>query len=381
MNFDLSEEQLLLRTSLSRFVGDTYQSKLRRAQRTESLDAKRQRWRKLADLGVLSLAFAENDGGLGGGAVDIGVVAEVFGTGLVCEPFYSTVLLAGGLVAAEGSDQQKHNVLAPVMGGEHWLALAWAERDARFDLAHVHTTARRQGSDFILEGTKTLVLDGGLADAFVVVARTSGATTSSQGLSAFLVPAGVAGLMRRGYVLADGSRPCELQLSSVRVPAAHLVGRENEFHLPLETAVTRTCVALCSEAVGLASAVFEITLEHLRTRKQFGTTLGSFQAIQHRMAEACLSLEQARSITLKAMLADPADRAAWLRIANGAKALVSRAALHIAEEAVQFHGAMGITEDLAVGEYLKRVHVIATLFGNPPAHLDRVNALATEGAA
>jgi alkylation response protein AidB-like acyl-CoA dehydrogenase len=372
MNFDLSEEQISLRSSLERFVAERYDPQRCDFTRMQPLAEKRERWRELGELGLLALPFSTQSGGLAATAADLSIVMEVFGAALVREPYISSVLMAGTLVDAVGNERQRRDVIGPLLAADMWLALAQAEPEARFSLARVVTSASRAGQTFTLNGRKTCVIDGAGADLFVVVARTSGAPDEQKGISAFLVPADTRGLSKQTYCLADGTQACRMELKEVVLPAESLLGEEGMLYPALESMACRTCIALCSEAVAIAAVLLETTLEHLRSRKQFGVALSSFQAIQHRMADCYVALELARSITLKATLLDPAgDCPEWKRTARATKSFVSRSSLKIAEEAVQFHGAMGITDELSVGRYLKRLLVIGTLFGDARALLEQ----------
>jgi len=370
MNFDPSEEHMSLRSSIERFVAEQYGSEQRGLYREWSLPARRKRWKELADLGVVSLPFPIEFGGLGGTAAELSIVMETFGAALIPEPYVSSVLMAGSIVDALGVERQRRDVLGPLIAGDSWLALAHSEPGTRFSLTHLSTFARRESTAFTLNGSKTCVIDGADADMFVVIARTAGACNERNGISAFLVSADTPGVRKQTYALADQTSACLLELTDVVVPSESLLGEEGGAFPALESMVCRTSIALCSEAVGIATAVIELTLEYLRSREQFGVALSSFQAIQHRMADCYVDLELARSLTLKATLIDPiADSLNWQRCAHAAKAFVSRVSIKIAEEAVQFHGAMGVTDALIVGHYLKRLLVVGTLFGDSHAQL------------
>jgi alkylation response protein AidB-like acyl-CoA dehydrogenase len=371
MDFDLTDEQQMLRATLDRYVKDAQGQARRNVGKTaDSVSSRRKSWRSLADLGVFTLAFSAAAGDL----VDISQVMEALGAGCASTPYVSCLLLAGRLVAALGSAAQQQSILPSVVSGSTILALAQAEPGARFELDNAKTVAVRSSDGYIISGKKTLVLDGADADLFVVIATTHTPSAPHGNLSAFLVDATARGVSRFAYELSDGSVACELALETVSVGSDALLGGEGAAFEALESVVRDASVALCSEAVGIAAAAINVTVEHLRTRKQFGSPLAKFQAVQHRMADCYLKLELARSITLKALLGKPrADRLAWLREACAAKAFVSEAALHIVHEAVQFHGAMGLTDELVIGSYLKRLNVISMLFGDTRAQIDRYN--------
>ena len=373
MNFDHTEEQALLRRSLERFVAESYTPAQREAYLAEPAGYRRATWSQLAELGVLALPFAQAEGGLGGGLVDSVLVAEQFGRGLVVDPFLPTVLMAGTLIAQLGTSDQKSVWLPRIMGGDVCLSVAHAERKGRGALSFVATHAAREGGGYRLKGGKTLVLAAD-PEALIVLARTAGATSDAAGLSCFIVPTERVTL--RKHRIADGTLAADAEFD-IALPAAARLGPEGEAYEAFEDMIGRASAVLAGEAVGIMDALMEVTLEHLRTRKQFGVPLGSFQALQHRMADCHVALEQARSLVIKAMIADAeGTRTERLRAAFGAKAFAAKAGRLIGEEAVQMHGAIGLTDELSVGRYLKRLLVIHALLGDQRMQLDRYNALA-----
>ncbi|MEX6723484.1 acyl-CoA dehydrogenase family protein [Parapedomonas caeni] len=379
MNFDLTEDQTLLKASIERFLEDHYDLEKRRRYLAEPGGFSAGNWRLLAELGILALPFPADDGGLDGSFTDLMVVMEAMGRGLLVEPFITTVVFAGGLLRRLAADPRRVDLAGRIIGGDLRLAVAHAERTGRFNLAHVATTARRTSDGWTLDGQKTLVLHAETADALLVLARTSGATDATDGLSLFLVPADTPGLGWRHYRTADGQSASEVDFHGTALPSTALLGPEGDAWVAFEDSVTETSLALCGEAIGLMSALFDATLDYVKTRNQFGQAIGAFQAVQHRMADGYVGLEQSRGLLYKAVMTDSAEvgRAAWMRTVAGTKAFISEAGLKLGHEAIQLHGGMGTTDELVVSHLHKRMVMIATLFGDAACQIERYNALAT----
>ena len=366
MDFEFSEEQLLLRDSVTRLLGDHYDFEMRSRHRREPDGFSRTMWRRYAELGLLGLPFAEEDGGSGGGLVETMIVMEALGGALALEPYLATVVVGGNALRLGGQTA----LLPKIAAGELLLAFAQAEPQARYELADVATTVRPDGSGFILDGMKTLVLHGDSADKFVVSARLSGQRRDQAGLGLFLVDAKADGVSRRGYPTLDGQRAAEVTLAKVRVEQDAVIGEPgNAF--PLIARVTDIAMAaLAAEAVGCMTAMQELTVEYLKTRKQFGVPIGNFQVLQHRCADMLIALEQARSMAmLAAMMAEEPDAAERRKAISAAKVQIGRSGRLIGKEAVQLHGGIGMTDEYKVGHYFKRVTVIDTLFGDADHHL------------
>jgi hypothetical protein len=373
MDLTPSDEQRLLRESADRFITETYTSKLREQSTREPQGFSPAIWKQFAELGWLALPIAEEHGGIGGGAIEIGILMEAFGRGLVNEPYLSTVVLGAGLVAAHGRDEQKAALLPPVADGSLHLAFAHAERAARFDLARVDTTARKDGDGYVLDGAKIAVLDGAAAHQLIVSARLPGEDASS--LRLYLVPRDAAGLTISDYPRLGGGRACNLTLDGVHVPAEAMLG-DNADALPaIEAAIDRALAALSAEAVGMMQTLTDKTLDYTKVRKQFGKPLAANQVIRHRLTDMAVQVDEARSMALRAALkadAEPAERG---RAASGAKAKIGNGARFVAEQSVQLHGGMGVTEELDVGAYFKRLLAFETLFGGSTHHYRRHAAL------
>ena len=366
MNFDLTEDQALLKAAVERFVSDSYGGDLdaRRAARLDARGFAPAHWARLADSGVLALPVSAANGGLGAGRVELMAAMEVIGRGLVAEPVLDAAVIAMGLLDATGDAAQIADVLEPAMAGHSLLVLAHAEREARYNLAHVATSARPKGDGWSLDGAKTAVIAGGSADMFIVSARVSGAIRDQDGIGFFLVPAAAPGVDRRTYRLADGSVAAEITLRGVELAAGARLSGGLAALLPV---VATARLAAAAEMLGAMALLFDTTLAYVKTRTQIGQSLGSFQVIQHRMTDAYVLVEQARSQVVRAALASDAD---FARAAAGAKAFVGDAALTVAHTAVQMHGGMGITDELCIGHALKRIRVLALTFGDGAAALD-----------
>jgi alkylation response protein AidB-like acyl-CoA dehydrogenase len=371
MDLNLSDEQRLLRESADRFVNETYNADHRRKAANEPLGFSPAIWKQFADLGWLALPIGEDFGGLGGGAIEIGILMEAFGRGLVSEPYLSTVVIGSALVAECGNDAQKQAILPKIADGSLILALAHSERAARFDLAKVDTMATRTADGWRLNGHKTAVLDGNAAGQIIVSARVANNNGSSGKLCLFLVPAGTPGLALRDYSRLGGGRACNLELKDVKLPADAVLGDGSDALSAIEAAVDRAMAALGAEAVGIMQTLLDTTLEYTKIRKQFGRPLSANQVIRHRLADMAMQCDEARSMALRAALMVDAEPVARGRAASGAKAKIGKCARFVAEQSVQLHGAMGVTEELDIGLYFKRLLAFDTLFGGTAYHYRR----------
>ncbi len=374
MNFNFSDEQRQFRDSLDRYVREAYSFDARRAivggERGWSADV----WQQLAEMGALAIALPEAHDGFGGGAFDTLLVMEALGRGMVVEPYLATVVLGAGLIADAGTAEQQTASLPGVASGALQLALAHSEAGGRYALSQIATTAVRDGDAYVLNGSKAVVLHGATADQLIVSARTSGGVRDEQGISLFLVDAKASGLTVRGYPTQDGQRAADIQLKAVRVPASALIGTEGQALAVIEKATDRGIAALCAEAVGNMAAMIEATVAYLKTRKQFGVAIGTFQALQHRAVEMYLHAEQARSMAYLAAARLDGDAAARRHAVSAAKVLVAQSARYVSQQAVQLHGGIGVTDELAVSHYFKRLTMISQLFGDSDHHLDRFGA-------
>jgi alkylation response protein AidB-like acyl-CoA dehydrogenase len=371
MDLNLSDEQRLLRESAERFVAGSYDADHRRKMANDPLGFSPAVWKQFAELGWLALPIAEEFGGLGGGAVEIGILTEAFGRGLVSEPYIATVVLGAALVERCGGTVQKQAILPKVADGSLKLAFAHSERAARFDLAKVATIANKTAQGWRLSGSKVAVLDGHAADEIIVSAHIHDHRGPSGRIGQFLVSAQTPSLTISDYARLGGGRACNIELSDVHLPEAALLGDGHDALPAIEWAVDRAMAALDAEAVGIMQVLLETTLEYTKIRKQFGRPLSANQVIRHRLADMAVQVDESRSMALRAALkvdANPVERA---RAASGAKAKIGRCARFIGEQSIQLHGGMGVTEELEVGAYFKRLVAFDTLFGGSAHHYGR----------
>ncbi|HEX3913096.1 MAG TPA: acyl-CoA dehydrogenase family protein [Steroidobacteraceae bacterium] len=370
MEFNYSEEQLALQDTLQRFMARDYDFDKRRGFSASPLGYSAEAWRQYAELGLLALPFPKEFDGLGGNAVDIMLVMEQFGQGLVLEPYLSTVVLCGSLMRDAGSAAQKSRFLPQIVQGKSTLALAAYEAAGRYDLSYVECSAQESGGNWILSGRKTVVLDGASADHFLVSARSGGEPGDRDGISLLLVPRDAKGLSVVPYATQWGSRAADLLLEKVSAGSDALIGSAGDALPLIERAVDRAIAALCAEASGIINALNQATLNYLKTRKQFGVAIGTFQALKHKMADMLIAAEQARSMAIIAAVhADSEDAADRRRALSAAKAYVGRAGRLVGQHAVQLHGGMGVVDELIVSHYFKRLTMIDLTFGDADHHL------------
>ncbi|WP_018322610.1 acyl-CoA dehydrogenase family protein [Bradyrhizobium sp. WSM2793] len=368
MDIQFTEEQELLRSSVQRLLRDQYDFEARRKIVASEEGFSRKQWDAFAALGLLAAPFSEGAGGLGGGPLSTMIVMHEFGRHLVVEPFVETVVLAGGLIEHVGTPEQQQSFIPEIIDGSKIWTLAWTEKASRFDLANVTTRARREGSDHILTGAKTMVIAAPWADYLIVSARTSGDDRDRGGVSLFVVDRRAAGVDLQSFKTIDGRWAAELGLREVR---GQLLGAEGEGVAALEACRDRAIGALCAEAVGAIGELNSATLEYSKTRKQFGTTIGSFQVLQHRMVDMFIAHQEALSLMQHLSLSLSAGDAGLSRLASGAKSKIGYAGKFVADQAVQLHGGMGMTDELNVGHYFKRISSINIQFGDPAFHVLR----------
>jgi len=374
MNFNLSEEQQMLKDSLRRFVDNEYSFE-KRSQiiaRDQGMDPST--WQQLAEMGLLGFTFPEAQGGFGGDAVDTMLVMETFGRGLVVEPYLATVVLGGGAVREAGNEQQKADILPAISAGERRLAFAHSEPGARYNLTRVTTTAQPEGDGYALNGQKTAVLHGGQAHQLLVSARTAGSADDARGLTLFLVDAGAEGVSISDFATHDGHRTAEVSLNNVLVSGDAILGEVDGAAPVIEKTLDLGIAALCAEAVGAMDAMLATTLEYTKARKQFGVPISKFQVLQHRMADMFIDTEQARTMAiLAASEADSDDRDRRRHAISMAKTLVGQSARAVGQAAVQLHGGMGVTDEMFASHLFKRLTLINRLFGDADYHLQQVS--------
>lgn len=369
MRFGWDEQQEMLRSTVQRFVGDRHDFETRR--RRLAGGSPPETWGEMAELGLLAVPFAEEVGGIGGGPLELAIVFEEFGRGLVLEPYLSSIVLAGGIIRYLADDDQKSWLLGGLIAGERRLAFAYAEPNARYNLAAVQTRAMRSGAEFIMSGTKSVVFGAPHADSCFVVVRTGGDANERSGLSILLVPLDAPGLERRPYICVDGTPAAELVFNDVRVPEAALFGPLGEAFSTIERVVDEATVAVCAEAVGAMQALNEKCLEFAKTRHAFGQPIANFQAIQHRLVDMRLATEEAGAITLKAASELAADADGARRSVAACKTLVGEEAAFVGKNAVQLHGAIGMTDELDIGHYFRKLTAIQSIFGSADYQMRR----------
>lgn len=371
MNFDLSDEQRLLRDSLSRLMADQYGFEDRRRYMSMEGGLNPALWAAFAEMGLLALPFPEADGGIGGGAEETMIVMEALGRALALEPFLHAVVIPACLLRHLGSGAERAEIVPMIASGEMRPAFAHGEAGAGYRTGHVETRAKASGDAFALDGVKTLVVHGGSATHLIVSARLSGAAGDENGIGLFIIDAASPGVIRRDYPTQDGMRAAEITLEGA-------IGRRigtGEAFPALAAAADEAVAALCAEAVGAMEAALELTVDYLKTRKQFGRAIGDFQVLQHRAAEMVIELEQARSMAIYAtMMARSDDADARARAVSAAKLQISRSAKLMGQSAVQLHGGVGMTIEYAIGHYFKRLTMIEKAFGDTDFHLDRLSA-------
>jgi alkylation response protein AidB-like acyl-CoA dehydrogenase len=371
VDFSFSDEQVLLRDTIGKYMAAEYDSATRKRIVASPEGHSRETWKQFAELGFLAAPFVEEYGGLGGSAVETMIIMEECGRRLVVEPFIETVVLAGGLLRDLGSEDQRRAFLPRIIDGSDLWALAWAEAQSRHDLHDVALCANRDGNGYRLNGSKQVVVGAPWADHLIVSARTSGGRRDHGGISLFIVDKSQSGVDCRDYATVDGRRAAEIVFDDVVVGPETLIGLEGDGLAGLERAVDHAIAALCAEAVGAMDELNRMTRDYARLRKQFGVPLAKFQVLQHRMVDMFIAYEQALSMTYLTTLALTGDEPERAKAVSGAKVQVGEAARFIGQQAVQIHGGMGMSDELEVGRYFKRLIAINVQFGTPDHHLGR----------
>jgi len=376
MDFAITEEQSLLQDSVAKFIDNDYDFEKRMKHSESELGYSAEDWQEFANLGWTAVPFPEEDGGLDGGPVELMLIMEQFGRGLVVEPYLASIVLAGGVLKRTADEAQKADWLMPLIEGSKTGALAYLEPQSRYRLADVALSASKDGDDYVLNGEKGVVLNGATADVLVVSARTAGGQKDEDGISLFVLAADSDGVKRRGYATVDGQKGAEITFGNVRVPAAQRLGEEGKGFPVLQSVLQEATLAVCAEAVGIMEKLNHKTLEYTKSRVQFGVPIAAFQALQHRMVEMFMLYEQTKSLLLWAVMAQESEDADEARRAISAiKYQVGTAGRQVGEEAVQLHGGMGVSWEMDVAHYFKRLTVINTLFGNADFHVERYAGL------
>ena len=371
MNFELSDEQRMIQQNVERFVEDNYDLNTRVALSSKSPGFSTEYWQSMAELGWLGLPFEEEDGGFGGNQIDVLVVMEQFGRGLVLEPYLASIVMGGGALKRGGSEALKREMLPGVIEGSLQLAFAYAEVQSRFDLDDVITSARKEGENFILNGQKSMVQNAETADQIVVTARTSGGQVDQQGITLFLIAADAEGLTRDNFPTVDGLRASEITLENVCVGPERILGKVDQGFNILQSVANDAMLALGAEAIGAMEVLYKDTVDYTQQREQFDHPLSEFQVLQHRMVDMFMEYEQCKSLLYRATMETIQDPEAAQRTIHALMHLIGKSGLFIGENAVQLHGGMGMTEELRIGHYFKRLLAIDATFGNADYHLQK----------
>jgi len=370
MDFSFNEEQTLLRNTIQSFIQDNYDFDKRTEIVKSEEGMKIENWKLFSDLGLLGIPFSEDDGGLGFGPVELMIVAEEFGKGLVVEPYIQTIVTCGGFLK-RASEKQRHTYIPKIISGEDIWAFAYAEPQGRYNLNDLTTKASKEGDNYILNGYKCVVSAAPWSKKLIVSARTSGDQRDEEGISLFILDKDSSGISLRNYPTVDGSRASEITLEDVKVSSDNLIGEEGKASKLIEQVVDESIAAVCAEAIGAMGVLNEATVEYCKTRKQFGQPIGKFQVLQHRMVDMFMQYEQSVSMTYMVNLKLHEEYSERRKAASGAKVQICKAAKFIGQSAIQLHGGMGMTDELNVGHYFKRLSMIESLFGNIDHHLKK----------
>ena len=375
MDFNFNEEQTLIQGQVAQFIQRDYEWEKRQNLVSSELGFSEENWKVFAELGWLGISLSEESGGFGGTALESMIIMEEFGKGLVVEPFLETIILCSGLIDSCGTDEQKGEILGQVVAGDMHLALGFTEPQSRFNLADVTTEAKLKDGNYVVNGFKSVVMNGPNANKFIISTRTSGKQTDKDGMSLLVVDANQDGVSLRNYPTVDGRRASELTLENVIVPASCLLGSENQGFKLLEDAIDNATLGICAEAVGAMEVLYKTTVEYTKTREQFGQPIGKFQVLQHRMVDMFMEYEQSKSLLYMATIKNVEGSQDAKKSISGLKYQVGKAAKFIGQQAVQLHGGMGVTDELNVGHFFKRLTTIISIFGNTDYHLKRYSQL------
>jgi len=375
MDFNFNEEQSLIQGQVSQFIQRDYDWEKRQELSNSERGFSDENWKQFGELGWLGISISEASGGFGGSSLDTMIIMEEFGKGLVVEPFLETIVLSASIIDEAGSQQQKDEVLNKVIEGNLHLATAFSEPQSRFNLEDVVTTGTKQDDSYVINGFKSVVMNGPAADKFIVSVRTSGSQSDNEGITLFLVDSDQKGVSKRDYSTVDGRKACELTLEEVLVPSDAIIGKEGNGLGLLKESINKGILAVSAEAVGAMEVLYKTTVEYTKTREQFGQAIGKFQVLQHRMVDMFMEYEQAKSLLYMATIkhsegAKDADKAI-----AGLKYHIGKAGKFVGQQSVQLHGGMGVTDELNVGHYFKRLTTIGTIFGNSDYHLTKYSKL------
>ena len=372
MDLTLNEVQSMLAESVDKFITNDYDFDTRQKYAGSELGYSADVWQTFADLGWTAVPFAEDDGGFAGGPIEIMLMMQRFGRGLLVEPYLANVVLAGGILRRTATTSQKARWLHPIISGELQATLAFVEPQSRYDIANILTTAVNDGDDWILNGTKGVVFNGGNSGLIIMPARTAGEQSDEDGITLFAVEADRDGISVKSYATIDGLQAAEITLTDVRVNSDTILGAVGEGFPTLDAVIDEATLAVCAEAVGIMQILKEKTVEYTKNRVQFGVPISSFQALQHRMVDMLTDCEQSYSLLLWATMANADETAEAKRAVSAIKYMIGTAGQKVGQEAVQLHGAMGVTWEMDVAHYFKRLTAICQMFGNADWHLDKL---------
>ena len=375
MDFTFNEEQTMIQDQVEQFIQKEYDWETRQELSNSDLGFGTHNWKTFAELGWLGIAVSEKNGGFGGSSIETMLIMEEFGKGLVVEPFLETVVMSAGILDRHGTDEQKNQVLNSVINGEMHLALAYAEPQSRFNLSDVVTEAKEDGDNFVINGFKSVVMNGPSANKIIISARTSGTQLEDKGISLFLVDSDIEGLTKSDYKTVDGRKASDINLENVIVSNSCLIGSLNAGFDILDEAIDRSILAISAEAVGAMEILYKTTVEYTKTREQFGTPIGKFQVLQHRMVDMFMEYEQCKSLLYMATMKNEESAPDAKKAISGLKYQVGKAGKFVGQQSVQLHGGMGVTDELNDGHYFKRLTTIGTIFGNADFHLKQYTSL------
>ena len=371
MHFELTEEQTLLENMVTAFVRDDYNWETREKIVKTEEGWKPENWYKFAELGLLSVPFSEDHGGLGGTAVDSMVVMEQFGKGLVVEPFMPSILLSGNLISKLANESQANEIIPKIIEGESRYVFAYAEPQSRFDLSDVKTSATKDGDEYTLNGFKSVVFGASMATHIIIAARTSGDQRSEDGITLFLADIKSNGITLQTYPTIDEYRASEVVIDNLKISSDMVLGEVDKAYPVVEEVIDLATIAACSEAVGVLQVLKDSTIDYCKQRKQFGQPISKNQAIQHKLVDMMIEYEQAKSILYAAVTADLSNADERKKAVSGAKARIGQSIKFVGESAIQLHGGMGMVDEYMISHYFKRATMLGVLFGNVDFHMKR----------
>ena len=374
MDLSFTEDQELIKNSVDKFILETYDAEHRRKTIKNNIGSDPNTWKYFSELGWLSLPFSEEDGGFGGNLVDIMLLMRSFGRGLVIEPFISTVIMSGSILSGCPKGLIRNNIIEEIIAGNAKVSFAHAEPNSRYNLSDITTTATLNNNEWLINGNKCVVFGGGQADYILLAARTSGKRFDKDGISIFVLEKNTSGLIMQDYPTVDGFKAAEIQIDNVKVPKENLISIKNNAYTIIEEAVNKTLVAIAAEASGIMEKMYEMTLDYIKTRKQFGTAIGKFQAIQHRAVEMLILSDEMNSLSSMAAL-KALDNIDALKSVYASKIHIGTGGRILAQESIQMHGGMGVTEEMEIGQYFKRLVLLDTFLGNSDYYLNLYSSL------